>query len=129
MSTYNGALPIAIPAEDGVPEEFAGEGIGLFESLRIALDALLANKLRSVLTALGVIIGVASVVALLAIGRGSQEQIAERITANGANLLTVRSSGAAGGGSARLTMEDAQAISDPANVPHASKVSPESQGI
>ena len=49
-----------------------------------------ANKLRTVLTALGVIIGVAAVVALLAIGRGTQEQIAERITANGANLLTVR---------------------------------------
>jgi putative ABC transport system permease protein len=81
------------------------------------------------LTALGVIIGVGSVVALLAIGRGSQEEIADQITANGANLLTVRSSGAAGGGSARLTVDDAEALSDPANVPHASKVSPESQGI
>ena len=44
MSTYNGALPIAIPVSDGAPEGFAGEGIGLFESLRIALDALLARR-------------------------------------------------------------------------------------
>src|SRR5438552_8074196 len=129
MSTYNGALPIAIPASDGAPEAFAGEGIGLFESLRIALDALLANKLRTLLTALGVIIGVASVVALLAIGRGTQEQIAERITANGANLLTINSKGAAGGASTRLTVDDAHALADPANVPAASLVSPEFMGI
>ena len=55
----------------------------------------------------------------MALGRGAEQQIAERITANGANLLTVRSEGAAGGGSAKLTMDDARALADPANVPDA----------
>jgi putative ABC transport system permease protein len=129
MATLDRKIALA-PALD-VPEDVVGEGggIGLAESVRISFATLMSNKLRTVLTALGVIIGVASVVALLAIGRGSQQQIEERITANGANLLTVRSSGAAGGGSARLTIEDAQALADPANVPHAAQVSPEGMGI
>src|SRR3954454_4717135 len=108
------------------------KGISLAESLRIALETLMANKLRTFLTALGVIIGVAAVVALLALGRGSQEQIAESITKNRANLLTVRagSVGAGGftssGGTTRsLTIEDAKALADPANVPDAALVSPE----
>jgi putative ABC transport system permease protein len=92
-------------------------GIPLGTSVRIALGALVANKLRSFLTALGVIIGVAAVVALLAIGKGVQEEIVESITANGANLLTVRS-GAEGQGfgistanAQPLTMEDVAALS------------------
>ena len=55
------------------------------------LRSLTANKLRTLLTALGIIIGVAAVVALMAIGQGSQASITSTITANGANLLTVRS--------------------------------------
>jgi putative ABC transport system permease protein len=106
----------------------ANHGIGLGESLHIAFEALMANKFRTLLTALGVIIGVAAVITLLAIGRGTQAQITERITANGANLLTVRSAGAAGGGSARLTIDDAEALADPANVPAAAQVSPEFMG-
>lgn len=108
-----------------------GEGgaIGFAESARMSLATLMSNKLRTVLTALGVIIGVASVVAMLAIGRGSQQQIEERITANGANLLRIRASGAIGGASATLTLEDALAITDPMNVPHASLVSAEAMGV
>jgi putative ABC transport system permease protein len=104
-------------------------GISLIESIGLAWSTLMANKVRTVLTALGVIIGVASVVALLAIGSGTQEQITERITANGANLLTVRASGAAGGGNATLTSDDAAAIADVTNVPDAAAVSPETQGV
>ncbi|HEU5099637.1 MAG TPA: ABC transporter permease [Roseiflexaceae bacterium] len=110
--------------------------ISLAESLRIALDTLMANKLRTVLTALGVIIGVAAVVALLALGRGSQEQIAESITKNGANLLTVRAGSLSAGGfsgsggkTQSLTLADAQALADPANVPDAALVSPEALGF
>jgi putative ABC transport system permease protein len=128
MSTYEQTLPIAQPTEQEV-ESLGTGGISLLESLRIALATLSANKVRTVLTALGVIIGVASVVALLAIGSGTQEQIAERITRNGANLLTVRAEGAAGGGAAKLTLEDAQALSDPATVPDAAQVSPEYNSI
>jgi putative ABC transport system permease protein len=120
---------IALVPQLDASEEIGEGGISLGDSLRLSFATLMANKLRTVLTALGVIIGVASVVALLAIGRGSQQQIEERITANGANLLTVRSSGAAGGGNAKLTVEDAQALADPANVPHAAQVSPAAMGI
>jgi putative ABC transport system permease protein len=107
-------------------------GISLGQSLRIALDTLAANKLRTFLTALGVIIGVASVVALLALGRGSQEMIAESITKNGANLLTVRAGslsaggfGGSGGKTQALTVADAAALADPSNVPDAALVSAE----
>jgi putative ABC transport system permease protein len=132
MSTLDlhDALPLPVTRREEASDSDLGTGgISLGESFRIAFATLASNKVRTVLTALGVIIGVASVVALLAIGRGTQEQIAERITANGANLLTVRASNAAGGGRATLTMEDAEALSDPANVPSAAHVSPESQGI
>jgi putative ABC transport system permease protein len=114
----------------------AHSSISLGESLRIALDTLMANKLRTGLTALGVIIGVAAVVALLALGRGSAEAIAESITKNGANLLTVRAGslgaggfGADGGKTQALTVADAAALADPANVPDAALVSPESLGF
>jgi len=114
----------------------AHSSISLAESLRIALDTLMANKLRTGLTALGVIIGVAAVVALLALGRGSQEMIAESITKNGANLLTVRAGslgaggfGGAGGRTQALTIADALALADPSNVPDAALVSPEALGF
>ena len=133
MSVIDKALPqVAVPAAETRPapeQVLEMGGIGLLESLSIALEALLSNKIRSVLTALGVIIGVGAVVALLAIGRGSQEQIAERITANGANLLTVRSQGQAGGGSATLTLNDAALLSDPASVPAGKAVSAEAQSV
>jgi MacB-like periplasmic core domain len=97
----------------------------------IALGSLTANKLRTLLTALGVIIGVAAVVALMAIGQGSQQSITASITANGANLLTVRpgasNTGGIGGqvGSAQtLTSADATALADVQNVPDAGLVSP-----
>jgi putative ABC transport system permease protein len=128
MASYESALPLA-DERGNQDETLHAGGISLMESLRIALATLMANKLRTVLTALGVIIGVASVVALLAVGRGTQQQIEERITANGANLLTVRSQGAAGGGDARLTIADAEALADPTSVPAASRVSPEYMGI
>jgi putative ABC transport system permease protein len=111
-------------------------GISLGETLSIALSSLAANTLRTLLTALGVIIGVGAVVALMAIGRGSQQTITARITANGANLLTVRPGaanqpGGVGGqvGSAQtLTTEDAKALADANNVPDANLVSPEYNG-
>ena len=111
-------------------------GISLAETMEIALGSLAANKLRTLLTALGVIIGVAAVVALLAIGRGSQESITSAITANGANLLTVRSGAGFQPGGVRgavgdaqsLTTEDAKALADPQNVPDANLVSPEYNG-
>jgi putative ABC transport system permease protein len=78
---------------------------------------------------------VAAVVALMAIGRGSQQSITANITANGANLLTVRAGASNAGGvggqvgsGQTLTTEDAEALADPQNVPSASLVSPEYNG-
>jgi putative ABC transport system permease protein len=59
------------------------------ESLRIALEALGANKMRSGLTALGVIVGVAAVVCVISIGAGAQAEVTEKIRTLGANLLVV----------------------------------------
>ncbi len=87
------------------------------EILRIALRALRANKLRSVLTMLGIVIGVAAVIAMFAVGNGANRQIEERIAAMGSHLLlvfpgAVTSSGRSfGSGTASpLTLDDARAI-------------------
>jgi putative ABC transport system permease protein len=116
-----------VDIDDAALADLQHGGIKPKESLRIAFGSLVSNKLRSLLTALGVIIGVAAVVALLAIGNGSQASITAAITANGANLLTVRpgapSTGGVGGqvGSGQtLTTADAETIANPQNVPDAS---------
>src|SRR5262249_12988318 len=59
------------------------------EILSVALGALRANKLRSFLTMLGVVIGVAAVIAMVALGNGAQESVKERIASLGTTLLTV----------------------------------------
>jgi len=64
--------------------------MGIFESLNTALRALRANLLRSLLTMLGVMIGVGSIIAMLSIGKGAKEQSLERMRSMGANLLFVR---------------------------------------
>jgi macrolide transport system ATP-binding/permease protein len=61
----------------------------LGESLKMALRSLMRNRLRTALTMLGIIIGVASVVALMAIGNGAKQDVLDRIQAMGANLLTI----------------------------------------
>src|SRR5512135_1385384 len=88
------------------------------QNVKSALRALMANKLRSALTMLGIVIGVGSVVALLSVGTGAQASITSRISNIGANLITVYSgsrnnftpSGAGGGATAPLTYEEAQQL-------------------
>ena len=87
------------------------------ETLRIALRALMRNKTRSALTALGIIIGVAAVIAVMAIGEGAKHQIEAQFAAMGTNLLILQpgSSTASGvrggsGSSASLTWDDLKAI-------------------
>src|SRR5215218_1019062 len=70
----------------------------LFESLGIALRSLRANKIRSFLTMLGIIIGVASVITMVAVGAGAQTQVAEQIRSLGANVLMVVPGAARDGG-------------------------------
>lgn len=107
--------------------------MGIVESIRVALGGLAANKLRSSLTMLGIIIGVGAVIALLSIGQGAGAAITSEIQGIGSNLIIVipGSVEEGGGGPARalgtapsLTLEDAQALADPRNVPHAAGVAP-----
>jgi putative ABC transport system permease protein len=93
------------------------------EVVRVALGALRANKLRSVLTMLGIVIGVGAVIAMDGIGRGAQESIKDRITALGTTLLTVTPGQIRGMGGvaaeadrARLTMDDAAALEEQATL-------------
>ena len=87
------------------------------ESLRIAMRALRVNKLRSVLTVLGIVVGVGAVVCMVSVGTGAQAEVSEKIRTLGANLLLVLP-GAKNSGGARLesgtqptlTEEDAASI-------------------
>ena len=63
--------------------------MNLIENFRVALRALAANKLRSSLTMLGIIIGVGAVVALMAIGSGATASITEQVEGIGSNLINV----------------------------------------
>lgn len=91
--------------------------IRLIASLRIALSALMVNKMRSTLTMLGIIIGVAAVIAMVAVGSGAKKRIAEQIASMGSNLLIVLSGSSTSGGLRfgsgtvpTLTVDDAKAI-------------------
>ncbi len=120
----------------------------LWESIIIALRALTINKLRTILTMLGIIIGVAAVIALVSIGNGVRQRMNSMVTSMGTNLLTVSSGqgmgGPGGGGpggpppgeeddsqsdlkekaAEPLTMRDIEALSDPSQVSHLVAVAP-----
>ncbi|MCH8284125.1 MAG: ABC transporter permease [Chloroflexi bacterium] len=102
------------------------------ESLRVALAALMDNKLRSVLTLLGMVIGVGAVISVMSIGRGSSAAITEQIESIGSNLIFVRAAASFQGGvrgaqgsAATLTLDDAQALADSALTPDVLAVAPE----
>ncbi|MGQ9498972.1 MAG: ABC transporter permease [Dissulfurimicrobium sp.] len=91
--------------------------IGIVPSFRIAFDALKANKMRSILTMLGIIIGVAAVIIMVALGSGAKMMLDEQIKSIGSNLLIVlpgasTSSGISHGMGSQptLTLSDAEAI-------------------
>ena len=100
--------------------------------LRTAFSSLGANKLRAGLTLLGIVIGVAAVISLMSIGRGSQEAITARIESLGTNLLFVRPGASSQGGvfgglgsASTLTLDDAYALLDPVFAPSVAAVAPE----
>lgn len=115
-------IPASVPdAEDPgaivlAPLADTGRSVSVREVVRIAFSSLLANKVRTLLTMLGVIIGVASVVALLAIGSGATNAITSQVQSAGTNLLTIvpgspnRRGPGFGGQAQTLTMDDADAI-------------------
>ena len=106
-------------------------GVG---TLRIAWAGLAANKLRSGLTILGMTIGVASVIVLIAVGNGSSQAVQSRIQSLGTNVLIVMPSGggfrlgrraaSTSAASISLTKQDAQALQDPSLAPDVKSASP-----
>ncbi|MFJ5883007.1 ABC transporter permease [Kitasatospora cineracea] len=97
-----------------------------WQMLRFAVAGLAANKVRSALTMLGVLIGVASVILLLAVGNGSSVAVKESITSLGTNSLTVSSSASRGSATAakKLTVEDAKALASATDAPAVKSVAP-----
>jgi len=101
-----------------------------------ALESLAGNKLRSGLTVLGIVIGVAAVIAMLSVGRGAQASITGSINSIGTNLLFVFSGNMRGEGPGPrtvtferpLTLADANAIADPLAAPSILAVAPALQG-
>lgn len=101
----------------------AQQDIGLtsesLESVRTALTALRVNLFRTALTLLGIIIGVAAVITMLAVGNGSKQKVLDQISAMGTNIMNIRP-GAPGvrssGDNASLTPDDARALEEIANV-------------
>ncbi len=98
--------------------------MNLYESLRVSLRGLVSNKMRSALTMLGIIIGVAVVIIVVAIGQGATQRVTETVNSLGTNLLTifpgssririnaVTTAGSKGGGSSSMTLQDAHLIAD-----------------
>lgn len=85
------------------------------EILRVAVGALTANKLRSLLTMLGIVIGIGAVITMVALGNGAQRQVTDRIAALGTTLIRVEANRRRWGGVGSadiepLTLEDVQAI-------------------
>ena len=90
------------------------------EIVLVALAAIRANALRSALTSLGIVIGVAAVIAMVALGEGAQRQVEEDIQRMGTNVLTIRAGqrmfgGVSTGDTEDLTVDDAEALRDRSN--------------
>ncbi len=104
--------------------------MSLLESLRIALSGLAANRLRAVLTTLGIIIGVSAVIALVSLGRGVEAYIAGEFQSLGSNVLFVFPSASASGTRttiAPLTTVEAEALANPIIAPSIRQVAMEFQ--
>ena len=106
--------------------------MNIWQSVRIALRSVGANKLRSGLTMLGIIIGVMAVITMLSIGRGMQNMVTAQISSMGTNLLFIRPGNTQQGGvhqneaAATLTLEDAEALM---NLPDVVGVAPMIDGF
>ncbi|MAS33129.1 MAG: multidrug ABC transporter substrate-binding protein [Anaerolineaceae bacterium] len=97
----------------------------ILENLRIALISLFANKLRTILTMLGIIIGVAAVVILLSLGQGVQTYIRSQFDSLGAQLIRASAIRGPWSRTEALSLSTAEAIADPSRVPAASMVMPQ----
>jgi putative ABC transport system permease protein len=105
------------------------------ETLRTGWDAVRSHRLRSGLTTLGILIGIAAVVLTVGLGEGAQQKVSAQINALGSNLLVISpgsstsSTGVRGGlgSSSTLTVQDALALSSPVAAPDIAAVAPASQ--
>lgn len=107
--------------------------MGWGETVRTAISALNARRMRSALTMLGILIGIAAVMLTVGLGQGAQASITDQINSLGSNLIVVSpssssSGGFRGGGTSvsTLTMQDAQMLADPAIAPDVAAVAPTS---
>ena len=104
--------------------------MSLIETIRIGMRGITANRLRSGLTVLGILIGVAAVIILVAVGNGSSQAITDRLESLGTNTLTVRHGtfGPPDSGTRTqfkdLTVDDAEALMDETLAPDVSSASP-----
>lgn len=106
----------AIKKIEAKSESFEFAHVGQY--FEMGFKHLSANKVRTALSMLGILIGVAAVVAMLALGRGAREAVERQLSSLGSNLLTIRSGAGRGAGGARaesgtvarLTLEDADSI-------------------
>jgi putative ABC transport system permease protein len=91
----------------------------IFEIIMVAMAAVRANVLRSVLTTLGIIIGVAAVIAMVALGEGAQQRVEQQIERMGTNVLTIRPGqqmwGGVSRGESNMSVDDAEALRDGSN--------------
>ncbi len=105
--------------------------MNIMESIKIAVSSLASNKMRSFLTMLGIIIGVASVITLSSIGAGVVDKSLKQVQRNGTNLVTVQGTSQTIGGvrlqsqNTNLTEEDAEEIADQSRITKAVAVAPE----
>ena len=101
----------------------------LWQSFLEALESLSSNKMRSALTILGIVIGVAAVIAMVSVGRGAQNTITDSIQGIGTNLLFVFRGGSEEVRNPKhITLGDAEAIADPFQAPSVGAVAPVLQG-
>jgi len=98
--------------------------MNFFKSFIEALESLTANKMRSGLTILGIVIGVGAVIAMLAIGRGAQASVTSSIEGIGTNLLIVQKKRDVTNAKP-LTLADAEAMKDPFAAPSVLDTAPQ----
>jgi putative ABC transport system permease protein len=107
--------------------------VTILQSMRIAVNALRVNKLRSMLTMLGIIIGVGAVIAMVAVGAGAQARVAEQIQSLGSNLIIVLSGSVSQGGirlgqGTQLTISEDDAYAIQREIPAVQAAAPSSRG-
>ena len=98
--------------------------MSLWESISSSWQAIYTNKMRSILTILGIVIGVGAVVFLISFGQGQQAQMTETFEEMGANALYITNASTNVGGKVNLTLEDAEALSNPNRAPSIKVVAP-----